>query len=325
MPVRALAVLSFLALSTSLSSGCAPWTSQSEPDSAPLELAATPTNAEPEAEPKPEPEAELEPEAEPELIPEPPEPSPFAGREHVRVDELLAALTDEIPAIAASEAVREDFDAFVERFDVDERNLDLDALYLDYVRVRIAFEATRAGGLWGLAWDITNEQPNSEKIWAHWQTLDTTETPTHIDELDPAPAITAIAECDELSALFAYVAQRIGLSKPSEVGLFWPTGNHTVAVWTIEAKSDKPLRIVIPTSQVFLDGAQSLGTEAFDPWTQKRIFDYRRADVSGEVEIPAQLAARFIVEVRDYGHMSQAELQTRRNQRELEQRRLMGS
>jgi hypothetical protein len=239
--------------------------------------------------------------------PPPPPPPPFMGRERVRVDELLGALSEEVEGIAASASVRSDYEAFLAAFELD----DHADLYLDYVRIKIAFEATRAGGWWGLAWDITNEQPNSDKIWAHWNEL----------ELEDAalPETTAIAECDELSALFAFIAQRIGLSRSSEVGLLWPTGNHTVAVWTINAKSDAPTRVVVPTSQIFLDGEQSLGTIAFNPWKQKSIFDYRRQDAADELELPAALASQFVLSVREYGGRSQAELQAQRNAKESRQ------
>lgn len=254
--------------------------------------------------------------------PEPPEPPPFVGREHVSVDELLAELNEAIPAIAASPAVRDDFSRFLADHALPERDQD-EELYLDYVRVKLAFEATRAGGLWGLAWDITNEQPNSEQIWAAWQQLDAPPVPETVNELDALPEITAIAECDELSALFAFITQRIGLSRSSEVGLFWPTGNHVVAVWTIDAKGERPVRVVVPTSQIFLDAEDSLGTRGFNPHTQKNIFDYRRQDAPGKLKIPAVLAARFVLGVRAEAGRAQAELQAQRNAKEMRQQGLL--
>lgn len=251
--------------------------------------------------------------------PPPPEPAPFAGRERVRVDELLAALTQEVDALASSPEIRSDYEAFLQAFELS----DSEALYLDYVRVKLAFEATRAGGWWGLTWDITNENPRSDLIWAHWQTLDVGAAPAWVDEVPPPPDTTAIAECDELSALFAFVAQRIGLSRSSEVGLFWPTGNHTVAVWTIDAKGDAPTRVVIPTSQIFLDGNQTLGTREFNPWRQKTIFDYRRQDAKASLELPGALASSFVLAVRQQGQRPQAELQRMRNDREDRQRQAL--
>ena len=302
-----------LSSACSIGAGCFPDRPQADADQ-PIEPAITPTpGAEmaplSEHEPEPEPQTETEPETEP-------EPPAFVGRETVRVEELLAALTDEVPRLAKSETIAADYQAFLDRFELEHE----DELYLDYVRIKIAFESTRAGGWWGLYWDITNEQPNSEKIWAAWHTLESdSPVPEQSAELAAVPEISATAECDELSALFAYVAQRIGLSKDSEVGLLWPTNNHVVAVWTIHANSDAPVRVVVPTSQIFLDETQSLGTDGFDPWRQKTIFDYRREDADLDLTLPGPLASAFVQAVRDHGERSQAELQERRNDREQRQ------
>ncbi len=245
-----------------------------------------------------------------------PEPPAFVGRETVRVDELLAALSEEVPKVAESEAVATDYAEFIALFEL----ADDPELYLDYVRIKIAFEATRAGGWWGLRWDITNEQPNSDEIWAAWHALEPGEpVPELATELPPLPITTATAECDELSALFAFVAQRLGLSRESEVGLFWPTGNHVVAVWTIHPKSETPVRVIVPTSQIFLGPKHSLGTNAFNPWKQKTIFDYRRQDARASLTVPASLASAFVQAVRDHGGCSQAELQEARNAKEAQQ------
>lgn len=246
-----------------------------------------------------------------------PEPPAFVGRETVKVEELLAALAEEVPRVAESEAVANDYAAFLEQFSLT----DEPELYLDYVRIKIAFESTRAGGWWGLRWAITNEQPNSEKIWAAWQALGRTldnpgPVPERADELAPLPLISATAECDELSALFAFVAHRIGLSKESEVGLFWPTGNHVVAVWTIHPKATKPTRVVVPTSQIFLGNNDSLGTDGFNPWRQKTIFNYRRQDARKDLKLPAALASAFVQAVREHGGRSQAALQKDRNDKQ---------
>lgn len=281
-----------------------------------LAHAPAPRAEPPRAEPPPAPELDELP------VDAPPEPPPFAGRERVSVEELLTSLEATVPDIAESPVVREDFARFLAARGLQAR-VDDEQLYLDYVRVRLAFEATRAGGLWGLAWDITNEQPNSEKIWAAWERLDAPPVPETLAELEQLPEITAIAECDELSALFAFITQRIGLSRSSEVGLFWPTGNHVVAVWTIDAKREDAVRVVVPTSQIFLEAEDSLGTQAFNPRTQKNIFDYRRQDAPAKLQIPARLAARFVLSVREQAGRAQAELQAQRNAKELRQRGLM--
>ncbi len=258
------------------------------------------------------PPTETAPASEPtsEQSPEPPaEPDPFPDRNEVSVADLLTALADQVEPIAASPEVRADYEALLERHELP----DDDALYLDYVRIKLAFEATRAGGWWGIAWQITNEQPQSDLIWSQWRALE----PAALEQ--GLPTITAIAECDELSALFAFIVHRIGLSKRSEAGLLWPTGNHTVAVWTIDRKSERPTRVVVPTSQIFLDDQQSLDTTGFNPWKQKTIYDYRRQDAKLDLTLPAPLAREFVLQVQRHGRRSQADLQAQRNRRELAQ------
>src|SRR5690606_3294615 len=180
--------------------------------------------------PAPEPpSAELDPE--PPVVeaePEPPEPVPFEGQPTVRLAELIAELDRVADEIAELPAVRADYDAFL----IAHGLADHDALYRDYVRVKLAFESTRDGGLWHLRWDITNEKPNSEQIWRQWRDA---AAPAVEPPSGPAAALrpTAIAECDELSALFAFVARQLGVR---HIGLFWPTWNHVVAVWTVQSE-----------------------------------------------------------------------------------------
>ncbi|MCA9682650.1 MAG: hypothetical protein KC457_10675 [Myxococcales bacterium] len=246
--------------------------------------------------------------------PEPkPDPIPFAGAKQVTVAELLAAIETELPAIAASPAVRRDYEALL----ADQSKLeDSEELYQDYVRIKVAFEATRDGGLWGLEWDITNQEPRSDRIWEQWLGVESEAlTAMAFNGAQGQPPTTAIAECDELSALFAFITQRIGLSRASDVGLFWPGGNHTVAVWTIDARSEHPTRIVVPTTQIFLDEDASLGTHGFNPWKQRKIYDYRRQDAEAELVLPGPLAGAFVQAIRKHGGRSQAELLTLRAER----------
>lgn len=81
--------------------------------------------------------------------------------------------------------------------------------YSDFVTARLLFEATRDAAFWNMHWTITNQPPNSDNIWRQWQGI---RKPT---PLTP----TAEAECDELSALYAFLAERAGIK---DVGLFWP-------------------------------------------------------------------------------------------------------
>jgi len=217
--------------------------------------------------------------------------------ERIRVAELVAALEAIAVDLEAEPVVRADYDALVERH----RLRDTAALFRDYVRVRLVFESARDGGLWQLRWAITNRAPDSEAIWAQWKKLGAP------DSDHP----TAVAECDELSALFAHLVYRLGVK---HVGLFWPVWNHVVAVWTVEGE-DGPVRIVVPTSQIFLDDAATLGTDGFDPRKQKRIYEYRRKDVKDDVALPAALVRFMVAQSWKHGGRAHVELQRERNAR----------
>ena len=191
----------------------------------------------------------------------------------------------------------------------DEEGLS-DAAFSDYVKVRLAFELTRDGGLWGLRWHITNRAPDSKAIWAQWAAASA-----------PGPSeaapVTATAECDELSALFSLVAWKLGVEK---VGLFWPTSNHTVAVWTAPTPGGSA-RIVVPTSQIFLDPDQTLGTDAFDPYTQRTIYPYHGSgDVSDDLMLPEGLVDWMLARAPDAA-LDPETLQRQRNARAAQQRR----
>lgn len=238
-------------------------------------------------------------------------PDPFPNVDTVTVDALLRALAVEADALALAPQVRSDFDVLVKRHGL----LPRDGLYADYVRVRLAFEATRAGGWWGLRWAVTDQQPQSDAVWAQWRGF---VAPTGAASTPAAWRTTAVAECDELSALFAVVARGIGLSPRSHVGLMWPTSNHAVAVWMPHGANG--MRVIVPTSQVYLDTAQSLGTTDFDAWAQPRVYDYGRRDIAPDARLPAPLARYFVDQVRRHGAESQGQAQARRNRREYDQR-----
>jgi hypothetical protein len=218
----------------------------------------------------------------------------------VRVADLVSALETIAVALEQEPTVRADFDALRESFDLP----DDPKLFHDYVRVKLVFESARDGGLWQLRWSITNEEPNSDRIWSQWREL---------SDWGPDDArASATAECDELSALFAFLVRKLGVE---DVGLFWPVWNHVVAVWTVTDEHGVPVRIVVPTSQIFLDGDASLGTHGFDPRKQKTIYEYRRRDAKPDLELPAALARFFIERSWAEAHRPQAELQAARNER----------
>src|SRR5437899_1017062 len=168
--------------------------------------------------------------------------------------------------------------------------------YSDYVIVRLLFEATRDAGFWNLHWAITDQPPNSDKIWQQWKSV----------KRASALESTATAECDELSALYAFLVEHAGVKS---VGLFWPAPNHTVAVWVVRPTAGPVVRVVVPTSQIFLEETDRFDTKKFDPWRQKTIYEYTRRDVSDTYELPKPLLNYFDQQMDKYGGASDVTLQ----------------
>jgi hypothetical protein len=168
--------------------------------------------------------------------------------------------------------------------------------YSDFVIIRLLYEAARDAGFWNMHWSTTDQPPNSDRIWSQWKAV-----------RRPSPSEpTAIAECDELSALYAFLVERSGVKS---VGLLWPTSNHTVAVWVLQPSTGPVIRVVVPTSQIFLEETDSFDTRKFDPWRQKTIYEYTRRDVPYTFEIPGPLADFFLKQMDIYGGASDATLQ----------------
>lgn len=168
--------------------------------------------------------------------------------------------------------------------------------YSDYVLIRLFFEATRDAGLWNVHWSITDQPPNSDNVWRQWRAIN---KPSFWEP-------TATAECDELSALFAFLVERAGVRN---VGLFWPASNHTVAVWVLKPASSKVIRVVVPTSQIFLAETDHFDTKKFDPWRQKTIYEYTRRDVPDSFELPKPLADFFLRQLDRYAGATDTTLQ----------------
>ena len=201
--------------------------------------------------------------------------------------------------LESSNIYRQEFNQLTEAYGIA-RN---DKNYRDFVRVKLVFEATRDSGFWRIVWRITDNQPNSDAIWKQWQSNELT--------LDDDTSYSAVAECDELSALFSFLARKLGVKN---VGLFWPTWNHTVAVWSPMGSGNKPIRVVIPTSQVFIGENETIGTKQFDPYTQKRIYEYTRKDVDSNTQLPKPLADWMIKQIKSSANQSASALQSKRNQ-----------
>lgn len=178
---------------------------------------------------------------------------------------------------------------------------DSASLRTEFALVRVLFEATRDAGVWNLHWAVTDRQPTSAHVWKQWASI------RSVDVITP----TATAECDELSALFSFLARQVGV--PS-TGLLWPTYNHTVAVWSPSGSSR--VRIVVPTTQIFLEPHDMFGTKAFDPWRQARIHPYGAVDAAPDLKLPAFLSDFFIKQIESYLGASDSTLQRLRYLRE---------
>lgn len=198
-----------------------------------------------------------------------------------------------------SSGMRSSFQSFTSAYKIAPASIR----YSDFVVVRLLYEATRDAGFWNMHWSITNMPPNSDQVWRQWK-----------DVLLVSPTkSTATAECDELSAPYAFLVERSGVRT---VGLFWPYPNHTVAVWVIRSAHGSDMRVVVPTSQIFLDVTDSFGTKKFNPWHQKTIFEYRRHDVPDSFELPKPLFDFFVQQIDKYAGASDSTLQEIRYLRE---------
>jgi hypothetical protein len=225
--------------------------------------------------------------------------SAVSSDSHSTLSQFLNVIRARAKTFESSPATQQDFRSFVSA-----HNLPSDSVsYHDYVVVHLLFEATRDAGFWNMHWSITDQPPNSDKIWRQWQSV------VQPSALKP----TATAECDELSALYAFLVERTGV-KP--VGLLWPYANHTVAVWTVRPAAGIVVRVVVPTSQIFLDQTDTFDTRKFDPWQQKAIYEYTRRDVPDSFEFPKPLFDFFVRQLDEYGGASQATLQQLRYLRE---------
>lgn len=223
----------------------------------------------------------------------------FAQPNTATVAELVNGLRTKAKALEGAAGMRLGFQSLNSRFRLPANGVH----YSDFVLVRLLFEATRDAGLWNLHWAITDRQPESDNIWRQWQGM-----------RKPSYTVpTATAECDELSALFAFLAQSLGIRN---VGLLWPYPNHTVAVWELRSASRSAVRVVVPTTQIFLAETDRFGTGKFDPWRQRVIYEYTRRDVSQNYEIPRPLLSFFLGQAERYGGATDATLQRLRYLRE---------
>jgi len=217
---------------------------------------------------------------------------PHAAANGVPLTELLSGIRARAHTLENSSGMHGAFGNFLSAHHLSAASVR----YSDFVLIRLLFEATRDAGFWNLHWQVTDQPPNSDLIWRQWAGAPGAS----------AAKPTAIAECDELSALYAFLVERSGVKT---VGLFWPYANHTVAVWIVKPMGGSPIRVVVPTSQIFLEEADSFDTRKFDPWKQKTIYEYTRRDVSDSFVLPQQLVKFFLQQIDIYGGASDNTLQ----------------
>jgi hypothetical protein len=215
------------------------------------------------------------------------------------VARLVSGVRAKAKTLENSSGMRSSFQSFLSAYKIVPGSVS----YSDFVIVRLLYEATRDAGFWNMHWTITNMPPNSDRVWSQWKSVKS------VSRLDP----TASAECDELSALFAFLVERAGVRS---VGLFWPYPNHTVAVWVLHPANSSEIRVVVPTSQIFLGVTDSFGTKKFDAWHQKTIFVYKRRDAPDSFELPKPLFDFFLQQVDKYAGASDSTLQEIRYLRE---------
>jgi hypothetical protein len=235
---------------------------------------------------------------EPALHP-PPEPL-FGPNATVPYRALVEEMRRVADGLSTAPEVERSYRALLADYDLRPGDVSMQS----YSRVRLVFEATRDGGLWGLKWAITNRMPWSDAIWQQWQ---------EVDFQEAEPDVTAIAECDELSALFSLLARDVGIQ--GFVGLHWPAWNHTVAVWEVRrgATENDPgvgVRMMVPTSQIWLSREATLGSREFS--TGRVVFPYARQDRKPDSEIPVALARFLIERLERYGALSTEALLERR-------------
>jgi hypothetical protein len=209
--------------------------------------------------------------------------TPTTAPAPTRMKELGEALAARIDA-CASEARRADGETFWKTHALEATPARL----RDYVRTRTLFELTRDGGPWRVRWSITNEEPSAKKVWASWAARPPT-------DVSSAPSVTA--ECDEISALFAGLGRRLGVRG---LGLFWPTKDHTIAAWEPAAG----VRVLIPTTQIYVACDDTFDHVPFSPKVQKTVFEFSTADTPDNTPVPPSLATFLLDQVTHYAGAS---------------------
>jgi hypothetical protein len=224
-------------------------------------------------------------------------PEPCAGQagpgavtlpERVTFGDFWTALAAQIDRLDTT-ALRSGFEAFAARHDVDPGTPQL---WQDFTRLWVVFEATRDGGWWRLRWDVTDQEPSSVLIWKAWMRT----PPAHAFASE-----SAVAECDEITALFSVTARRLGVRG---VGLFYPTWNHVIAGWAPEALARPGANnvVLIPTTQIFQGCPSTFDETTFK--VPKHVYEFPKVDMRDAADMPRALAQFLLEQVRAYGEAS---------------------
>src|SRR5436190_3364894 len=103
---------------------------------------------------------------------------------------LMGEMRTKAKILETSAGMRLSFRSFTTAYKIRPESIK----YSDYVMARLLYEAARDAGPWNLHWTVTNRDPVSDNIWRQWQAV---YKPSFVTP-------TASAECDELSALYAF-------------------------------------------------------------------------------------------------------------------------
>lgn len=217
-------------------------------------------------------------------------PVPVELPARLTMGDFWTALAEQVDGLDTS-ALGPSFEAFAANHRADASS---GALRRDFTRLWAVFEATRDGGWWRLRWNVTDQEPSSVQIWKAWMRSPPTQS---------FATASAVAECDEITALFSVTARRLGVRG---VGLFYPTWNHVIAGWAPVGvdQQERGGVVLIPTTQIFQGCPATFDQTSFKP--PKQVYEFPRVDVKDGVELPASLAAFLLEQVRAYGEATPA-------------------
>ncbi len=216
-----------------------------------------------------------------------PQPPRTESQSTVSFGVWLAALTELLDRTPAP-AVDEGYVTFIASRALPAQDSKLKQ---DYRRLRLLFEALRDGGFWHLRWAVTDQDPSSRLIWQNW-----IRDPVRTEFAEPS----ATAECDELSALQGMLARHLRIHN---VGLYYPTWNHTISVWAPLEGRQKTSLVQLPTTQIFLGCTSGFDNTTFQT-RLKNIERYPNRDVSYSTPLPRARAEWLLHQIRVYAAAS---------------------